>query len=87
MSRLTRLFTAFALLLAVLLAGVPASAAVPDIAGGNSHSLALASDGTVYAWGSNAYGQLGNGTTVDSATPGQSLESDQRRRDRSRVFP
>ncbi len=36
------------------------------VAGGSDHSLALASDGTVWAWGWNAYGQLGDGTTTDS---------------------
>ena len=33
------------------------------IAGGSSHSLALKSDGKLYAWGSNSFGQLGDGTT------------------------
>jgi hypothetical protein len=32
-------------------------------------SLALKSDGTVWAWGYNAYGQLGNGTYTNSNTP------------------
>jgi len=31
----------------------------------------LKTDGTVWAWGDNAYGQLGNGTTTDSAVPVQ----------------
>jgi len=41
----------------------------PMLAAGGAHSLALASDGTVWAWGYNGYGQLGDGTTEDSATP------------------
>ena len=32
------------------------------IAAGESHSLALNSNGTVWAWGRNNYGQLGDGT-------------------------
>ncbi|WP_274654621.1 fibronectin type III domain-containing protein [Paenibacillus humicola] len=35
---------------------------VVAIAAGEDHSLALKSDGTVWAWGSNAYGQLGIGS-------------------------
>ncbi len=36
------------------------------IAAGLDHSLALKSDGTLWAWGYNGYGQLGLGTTIDS---------------------
>ena len=35
------------------------------------HVLALKSDGTVYAWGRNGWGELGDGTTADRASPGQ----------------
>jgi len=42
---------------------------VAAIAGGDIHSLALKSDGTVWAWGYNLDGELGNGTYTDSNTP------------------
>src|SRR3712207_4798811 len=35
---------------------------VTAIACGGNHSLALRSDGTVWAWGDNSSGQLGDGT-------------------------
>ncbi len=35
------------------------------------HSLAIKNDGTLWAWGSNTYGQLGTGTTDDATTPTQ----------------
>ncbi|WP_225409010.1 RCC1 domain-containing protein [Stigmatella hybrida] len=43
------------------------------VSAGGSHSLALRSDGTVWAWGSNSAGQLGNGRkdTVPVPVPGQ----------------
>ncbi|HEY0101807.1 MAG TPA: S8 family serine peptidase, partial [Pyrinomonadaceae bacterium] len=43
------------------------SGAFNALAAGNAHSLALRSDGTVWAWGSNASGQLGNGGTYAHA--------------------
>jgi alpha-tubulin suppressor-like RCC1 family protein len=33
------------------------------------HSLALQSDGTLWGWGANDHGQLGNGTTNDAYSP------------------
>lgn len=38
-----------------------------------AHSLALKNDGTVWAWGSNIYGALGNGNTTASTTPVKAL--------------
>jgi len=35
------------------------------------HTLALKSDGTLWAWGCNEYGQLGDGTTVEKHVPVQ----------------
>jgi alpha-tubulin suppressor-like RCC1 family protein len=45
----------------------------PKIAAGSNHSFVLKSDGTVWAWGSNVHGQLGDGKSVDRSTPGQVL--------------
>ena len=43
---------------------------VIGVSAGFGHSVALCSDGTVAAWGWNAYGQLGNGTvTQQSSVP------------------
>ncbi|XP_058054803.1 probable E3 ubiquitin-protein ligase HERC4 [Anopheles bellator] len=43
---------------------------VVQIASGQYHCLALTNNGELYAWGSNAYGQLGIGTTNEKvATP------------------
>jgi alpha-tubulin suppressor-like RCC1 family protein len=39
------------------------------IAAGYNHSLALVSNETVYAWGDNTYGQIGNGTTGTTGEP------------------
>ncbi|MEA2090747.1 MAG: hypothetical protein U9O83_00080, partial [Campylobacterota bacterium] len=46
---------------------------IQAIAAGGSHSLALLSDGSVWAWGDNDFGQLGNDTKVDSPTPVQAI--------------
>ncbi len=44
---------------------------VTAIMGGESHNFALKADGTVWAWGYNAFGQLGDGTNTDRYTPVQ----------------
>ncbi|MCG2679100.1 MAG: hypothetical protein L6455_03910, partial [Kiritimatiellae bacterium] len=42
-----------------------------QLAGGIDHSLALKENGTVWAWGDNAFGELGDGTSEDRLTPVQ----------------
>ncbi|ETR66773.1 MAG: hypothetical protein OMM_12359, partial [Candidatus Magnetoglobus multicellularis str. Araruama] len=41
------------------------------VSAGGYHSLALKVDGSVWAWGENYSGQLGDGTTSSSSTPAQ----------------
>ncbi len=40
-----------------------------EVSVGRWHACALRADGEIFCWGSNAGGQLGHGTLVDSATP------------------
>lgn len=47
----------------------PYGSPVKAIAAGDGHVLAVREDGTVWAWGDNGYGQLGNGTTIGSSVP------------------
>jgi YD repeat-containing protein len=49
------------------LTGITAIAA----SGNGSHSYALREDGTVWAWGRNTWGQLGDGTTTNRSVPVQ----------------
>ena len=46
-----------------------------DIAAGWVHTVALRNDGSVWSWGRNLYGQLGNGTNTDSRIPVQVVDS------------
>ncbi|XP_064394072.1 RCC1 and BTB domain-containing protein 1-like [Halichondria panicea] len=44
---------------------------IKEVVCGYAHVLALTDDGKLYAWGSNVYGQLGNGTKTNLLMPSQ----------------
>jgi hypothetical protein len=50
---------------------LPTGSVVTAIAAGGRHSLALLSDGSVWGWGANDAGQVGDGSTTDVADPVQ----------------
>lgn len=56
---------------AILNGGSGAFSDVIDIATGTSHSVALKSDGTVWAWGLGTSGQIGNNASLTSYIPVQ----------------
>ena len=49
----------------------PTATHVTAVSAGGFQSLAVRSDGTVWAWGANGSGELGDGTTTDRRTPVQ----------------
>ena len=44
-----------------------------DITAGDTHTCVVLDDGTVSCWGTNLYGELGDGTTTTRSTPTQTL--------------
>ena len=57
------------MLLSLLVWGADTEAATATVAAGNNHTLLLKSDGSLWAWGNNAQGQLGDGTTTNRTMP------------------
>lgn len=49
--------------------GVLAGKTVKHLVTGYNHNCVIASDDKLYCWGSNLYGELGNGTMAETATP------------------
>ena len=62
--------------IAVNTSGVLSGKTITVIAAGCRHTVALDSDGKVYAWGDNEYGQLGDNSTSDSHVPTSGVLSD-----------
>ena len=55
--------------IAVDVSGVLAGKSISQISTSGYHTLAVTTDGKVYAWGSNNRGELGDGTTTNRSTP------------------
>jgi len=53
----------------VFTSGVLSGKTITAIAAGDYHTVALDSDGKIYAWGYNNVGQLGNNSTTESPVP------------------
>jgi alpha-tubulin suppressor-like RCC1 family protein len=49
--------------------GVPGIANAINIGAGRLHSLAIENDRSVWAWGDNDFGQLGDGSTTTRLKP------------------
>ena len=57
------------LLLVMLSVAQSAPAVQTKVSAAGNHSLEVKADGTLWAWGYNNYGQLGDGTTVNKTSP------------------
>src|SRR6266568_2192654 len=65
----THLMTVLAACVVVMVMNGTAVAITPKITAGINHTVVLKNDGTLWAWGRNYIGQLGDGTTTDSNVP------------------
>ncbi|WP_205704321.1 hypothetical protein [Hymenobacter sp. UV11] len=65
--------TAFYRLVCGLLIGLFSITATygQSVAAGSSHTVAVHTDGSLWAWGLNTYGQLGDGSTTNRTPPVQ----------------
>jgi alpha-tubulin suppressor-like RCC1 family protein len=59
------------------LTAIGPSTAVHAIAAGYYHTVALREDGTLWAWGKNEHGQLGDGTPTDRSSPAAIMPSEE----------
>ncbi len=51
--------------------GLAQAATVLQVSAGASHTVAVMSDGTLWTWGLNSSGQLGNGSLINASSPVQ----------------
>jgi alpha-tubulin suppressor-like RCC1 family protein len=59
----------------ILSSGVVHVSVGADYTAGNGHTCAIKEDGSLWCWGSNWAGQLGDGTNIDKNTPVQIMPS------------
>jgi alpha-tubulin suppressor-like RCC1 family protein len=52
-------------------AAIAGLSSVVDVAASSNNGYVITDDGTVWAWSLNSWGQLGDGTGIDSPTPVQ----------------
>jgi alpha-tubulin suppressor-like RCC1 family protein len=60
-----------AIVVFLTLLALPSLAVGATVAAGAQHSVVVKDDGTVWTWGANSNGQLGDGTTAGRRIPGQ----------------
>ena len=65
----THLMTLLVACVSVLVMNGTAVAITPKITAGFNHTVVLKNDGTLWAWGDNYLGQLGDGTIIDKNVP------------------